>query len=187
MRPYQHIVIGGSAGSFQSITQILAELPKNTGLSFTLVLHRLKHVRSGFVEALSLRSTLPVIEPEDKQYIRPNTVYLTPANYHLYIELGNYFSLSTEESVNHSRPSIDITFSSAAYSYKEKLVGILLSGANRDGAMGMKDIKEAGGFTIVQDPDECQVKTMTSAAIETTQIDKILKIEEIIRFISQMK
>jgi two-component system chemotaxis response regulator CheB len=187
MGAYQHIVIAGSAGSFQSITQILTALPKNSGLSYTLALHRLKHVRSGFVEALSLRSTLPVIEPEDKEHIRPNTVYLAPANYHLYFELGNYFSLSTEESVNHSRPSIDLTFSSAAYVFKDKLIGILLSGANRDGAAGMKDIKEAGGLTIVQDPEECQVKTMTAAAVSATKIDRVLKIEEIIRFLGQMK
>jgi two-component system chemotaxis response regulator CheB len=184
---YKYIIIGGSAGSFQTVTRILSSLPKSFNLPVFLCLHRLKHVRAGFVEALSIKSNIKVIEPDDKEFIRQHKAYLAPANYHMYFELGNYIALSTEEPVNHSRPAIDISFASAAYAYKDKLIAILLSGANKDGALGMREVKRQGGLTIVQDPAECQVKTMTSAAISATEIDKILTAEKIIEFLVNLK
>jgi two-component system, chemotaxis family, protein-glutamate methylesterase/glutaminase len=184
---YKYIIIGGSAGSFQSVTSILAALPANFPMPVFLCLHRLKHVRAGFVEALSIKSNLKVIEPSDKEFIRQFKVYLAPANYHMYFELGNFISLSTEAPINHSRPSIDISFASAAYTYKSKLIGIILSGANKDGAYGLSQIKDNGGLTIVQDPEECQVKTMTTAAINATKVDHVLKIDEIIKFILKLR
>lgn len=184
---YKYIVIGGSAGSFQAITKILAALPKNFDLPVFLCLHRLKHVRSGFVEALSIKSKLKIQEPKDKEHFKSGMIYLAPANYHMYIELGNTISLSTEEVINHSRPSIDLTFSSAAYVFKDKLLGIILSGANRDGAIGSKAIKDAGGTVIVQSPEECQVKTMTTAAIKATKVDHIMVTDEIIEFLLKLK
>src|SRR3972149_5280868 len=181
---YEAVIIGGSAGSFQVITKILSSLPSNFNLPLLLSLHRLKHVRSGFVEALSIRSTIPIIEPNDKEPIKSGRGYLAPANYHMYIELGNKISLSTEEPVNHSRPSIDLSFITAAEAYRNKLIGIILSGANRDGAFGLKRVKDLGGLTIVQDPNECQVKTMTEASIKMTQIDHIFSTNQIIRFLN---
>ena len=181
----KYIIIGGSAGSFQSITEILSELPKDYRTPIFLCLHRLKHVRTGFVEALSIKSKLPISEPYDKEHIQNGKVYLAPANYHLLFGLGNQFALSVEEPVNHSRPSIDLAFASAAYIFKEKLTGILLSGANRDGAKGMKLIHKYGGKTIVQNPDLCQVKTMTTAAIAATKIDHIYSLEQIINYIKK--
>ena len=180
---YKAIVIGGSAGSFQGITRILSSLPEDFTLPIIMCLHRLKHVRNGFTEALSIKSIKPVTEPCDKESIKKGNVYLAPANYHLCVELGNSFSLSTEEMVNNSRPSIDITLETAAYSYRDKLIGILLSGANRDGALGMKKIKDRGGLTIVQEPAECMIDTMPSAALQMTEIDYTLKVEEIIAFL----
>jgi two-component system chemotaxis response regulator CheB len=180
---YRYVIIGGSAGSFQVVTKILSSLPKNYKLPVFLCLHRLKHVRSGFVEALSIKSNLPIVEPSDKEHIRTGKVYLAPANYHMYIELGNFFSLSTEEPVNHSRPSIDLSFFSAAYAFKSKLVGVILSGANKDGALGLKSVKDNGGLTIVQDPDECQVRTMTTSSMQVTEVDKILTTDKIIEFL----
>jgi len=182
----KYVVIGGSAGSFQAITKILSSLPKKYEIPVFLCLHRLKHVRSGFVEALSIKSKLPISEPTDKEHIRNGRVYLAPANYHMYIELGNTIALSTEEVVNHSRPSIDLTFISAAYVLKDKLLGIVLSGANKDGARGAKAIKDAGGTVIVQSPEECQVKTMTSAAIKATQVDHIMLTDEIIEYLLKL-
>ena len=184
---YKAVMIGGSAGSFQVVTKILYSLPKSFPLPLFLCLHRLKHVRSGFVEALSLKSNMIVIEPDDKEQIKPGKAYLAPANYHMYIELGNRIALSTEESVNHSRPSIDLSFMSAANVYREGLIGIILSGANRDGAIGIKKVKDNKGFTIVQDPDECQVRTMTEASIRITNVDQILKTEQIISFLQKLK
>ena len=151
-----------------------------------MCLHRLKHVRNGFVEALSIKSVAQVTEPNDKENIRKGSVYLAPSNYHLSVELGNYFALSTEEMVNNSRPAIDITLASCAYVYKEKLVGILLSGANRDGAMGMKQIHDRGGVTIVQDPGECMIDTMPKAALGITNIDYTLRIDQIVEFLKEL-
>jgi two-component system chemotaxis response regulator CheB len=144
-------------------------------------------VRSGFVEALSIKSSIPVIEPYDKDQIKPGKAYLAPANYHMFIELGNKIALSTEAPVNHSRPSIDLSFLTAAQVYREKLVGIILSGANKDGAYGLKKIRDFGGVTIVQDPDECQVKTMTESSLKMTKVDHILKTDQIIRFLQNLK
>ena len=183
---YKAIVIGGSAGSFQGITKILSSIPEDFNLPIVMCLHRLKHVRNGFTEALSIKSKKPVIEPFDKENIKKGMVYLAPANYHLSLELGNSFSLSTEDMINNSRPSIDITLDSAAYVYKEKLVGILLSGANKDGAMGMRRIKERGGLTIVQEPKECMIDTMPTAALDATPIDYVMKVDEIIRFLIEL-
>lgn len=183
---YKAIVIGGSAGSFQGITRILSHLPDNFQLPIIMCLHRLKHVRNGFVEALSIKSIMEVTEPYDKQPVKRGKVYLAPANYHLSIELGQYFSLSTEEMVNNSRPSIDITLETSAYAYRNRLIGILLSGANRDGALGMKRIKDRGGITIVQEPSECMIDTMPTSAMKLTEIDHVLKIEEIIQFLVEL-
>ncbi|MGE0090333.1 MAG: chemotaxis protein CheB [Bacteroidales bacterium] len=184
---YKAVVIGGSAGSFQVITRILNSLPKNYPLPVLLSLHRLKHVRSGFVEALSIKSGIEVVEPFDKDNIKPGKAYLAPSNYHMYIELNKKIALSTEEPVNHSRPSIDLTFETAAQAYRDKLVGIILSGANRDGAYGLKKLKQLGGLAIVQDPNECQVKTMTEASLKMTQVDHIFTTQQIINFLISLK
>lgn len=183
---YKAVVMGGSAGSFQGIVKILSQLPADFPLPIIMALHRLKHVRHGFVEALSLKSKLIITEPDDKETIRKGVVYLAPSNYHLSVELGNNFSLSTEDMVNNSRPAIDITLNSAAYVYRNKLVGILLSGANRDGGLGMKSIKDKGGLTIVQDPAECMIDTMPKAALSLTTIDYTLNIENITEFLKEL-
>jgi len=183
---YKAIVIGGSAGSFQGITQILSSIPADFSLPIILCLHRLKHVRNGFVEALSIKSIKPVVEPYDKENIKKGKVYLAPANYHLSIELGNSIALSTEEIFNNYRPSIDITLETAAYNYRDKLIGILLSGANKDGALGMKRIKDRKGLTIIQDPEECMIDTMPTAARNITEIDYTLKVQEIVEFLKEL-
>ena len=184
---YKAVVIGGSAGSFQGIVKILAQLPRNFPLPIIMALHRLKHVRNGFVEALSIKSVVQVVEPFDKEPIRKGCVYLAPSNYHLSVELGNYFALSTEEMVNNSRPAIDITLGTAAGVYRDKLIGILLSGANKDGGLGMKQIKEKGGLTVVQEPAECMIDAMPRAALAATSIDYILKIDQIIEFLKELE
>ncbi len=183
---YKAVVIGGSAGSFQGITQILANIPKDFPLPMFLCLHRLKHVRNGFVEALSIKSNKIVAEPFDKESVKKGGVYLAPANYHLCLELGNTLSLSTEELVNNSRPAIDLTFESASYVYRDKLIGILLSGANKDGAYGMMKIKEKGGMTIIQDPQESMINAMPNAALAATKIDHILTVNEIVNFLLEL-
>ncbi len=184
---YKAVIIGGSAGSFQVITRILNSLPKNFNFPVILCLHRLKHVRSGFVEALSIKSNIPVIEPFDKDNIKVGNAYLAPSNYHMYIELNKRIALSTEEVVNHSRPSIDLSFETAALAYRDKLLGIILSGANKDGAYGLKKVKQMGGTTIIQDPKECQVSTMTDASLKMSKVDHILSTQQIINFLLKLK
>ena len=180
------IVIGGSAGSFQVIASILSELPKNYPIPLILCLHRLKHVRSGFVEALSIKSNLEIVEPIDKQHVKAGKVYLAPANYHLSVELGFTFSLSTEELVSFSRPSIDVTLESTGFVYKNKMVGIILSGANKDGARGLKTVDQFGGMTMVQDPKESKVPTMPLASMELTDVNYVYTTERIIHFLKQL-
>jgi two-component system chemotaxis response regulator CheB len=186
MKRFQAVIIGGSAGSFQVIVDILSSLPKTFNLPIILCIHRLRIERHGFVEALSPRSILPIIEPLDKMPILGGMVYLAPANYHLYIEQDKHFALSVEAPVNHSRPSIDITFYSASQTYGSSLVGIMLSGANADGARGAKAIKENGGFVIVQDPLEAEVSIMPQATKVNTIVDKIIKSNEIVSFLTQL-
>lgn len=180
---FQAIVIGGSAGSFQVVVRLLQSLPAEFPLPIILCLHRLKHVRSGFVEALQVKSNLPIVEPYDKEQVRNGNAYLAPSNYHLYVELGGRFALSTEEMVNHSRPSIDLTFFSVARVYREKALGIILSGANRDGAMGLQRVKRLGGVALVQSPEECDVRTMTESALAATEVDGVLTSEKIISYL----
>lgn len=182
----KYVLIGGSAGSFQTILSLLEALPKNYPFPIFLILHRLKNVRSGFIEALSIKSKVNLLEPEDKNIIEEGNIYLAPANYHMYIEFDNTISLSIEEPVNHSRPSIDITFSSAANSLRDKTIAVLLSGANKDGAAGLKDISEAGGITVIQDPNDAQIQTMPQAALDMFKVDKIMSAEEIINYISKL-
>lgn len=187
MMNYKAVIIGGSAGSFQVITRILNGMPKNFPIPVLLCLHRLKHVRSGFVEALSLKSSIPVEEPYDKDTLKPGRAYLAPANYHMFVELANRIALSTEDTVNHSRPSIDLSFISAANAYREKLIGIILSGANKDGALGLKKVHDNSGVTIVQDPAECEVKTMTQSALQLTKVDFVYTTDQIITYLQKLR
>lgn len=183
---YKAVIIGGSAGSFQVVTRLLNALPKNFPMPVILCLHRLKHVRSGFVEALSLKSNIPVEEPFDKEQLKPSRAYLAPANYHMYLELANRIALSTEDPVNHSRPSIDLSFITAANAYRQKLIGIILSGANKDGAFGLKKVRDNGGVTIVQDPNDCEVRTMTQSALHLTAVDHIFTSTQIIDYLIKL-
>lgn len=187
MNKIKYIVIGGSAGSFKVVTELLSVLPKSFPFPIILVLHRLKYIKNGFVEALSAKCELPVCEPSDKEQIKDAQIYIAPANYHLCIDIDKTFSLSVEEQVNHSRPSIDLTLSTAGRSLKSELLGVMLSGANKDGAIGLKHIKDAGGYTIVQNPEDAMVKTMPDAAILETNPEKILSSQEIIDFIINLK
>ena len=173
-------MIGGSAGSFPLMGTIFSQLPKPYNYPIIVASHRLKHVRHGFVEALNLKSTLEIIEPTDKEKIVPGRIYLAPANYHMSIEPGNYISLTTEDMVLSSRPAIDITLSSTGEIYGKGTLGILLTGANKDGAYGMKKINDFGGTTIVQDPSTCMVDTMPKSAMAITDIDHVMTVDSII-------
>jgi two-component system, chemotaxis family, protein-glutamate methylesterase/glutaminase len=181
---YKAVVIGGSAGSFPVITKLLNELRQDFHLPIILCLHRLKHIREGFDEVLNMKSKILVIEPEDKTKLRPGHIYLAPANYHLLVDNAHNLALTIDEPIMFSRPSIDALFESAANVYKDKLVGIILSGANSDGAFGLKMVKYFGGLTIVQEPNEASIKAMPLAAIEQCKVDYIYKADQIAHFLN---
>ncbi len=183
---YKAVIIGGSAGSFSVVSKMLAKIKSDFPLPIIICMHRLKHVRSGLVESLNIKSNIPVIEPFDKDKIEPGKVYLAPSNYHMFIEYDNTFSLSTEDVLNHSRPSIDHSFISAATTYRNKLIGIILTGANKDGALGMKQIHNKQGYTIVQDPSTCDVETMTKSALKLFSPDQILAPEKILELLNTL-
>lgn len=180
------IVIGGSAGSFKTMSKLFKSLPKNYPHTIIVCLHRLRSARTGFIEALSMSAEFNICEPFDKELIKPSVAYLAPANYHLIIEPGYTFSLSTDLPRNHSRPSIDITMETAGEVFREKAYGVILSGANLDGAAGMVRIKQAGGIIIVQDPADSEIKTMPEATINLVKPDYILDADKIINFILEL-
>ncbi len=176
---YEAIVIGGSWGGMEAVIKIVKDLPVFFPLPIVVVVHRQKNVESNLCSVITKNTRLYTKEVTDKEEIRPGTIYLVPANYHVLVEKDRTFSLDVSENVLFSRPSIDIVFESASLVFRNKLIGILLTGANSDGSQGLKAISEMGGLTIVQDPMEAISKTMPLSAIERVKIDHILKLEEI--------
>ena len=172
IKRYQALVIGGSAGSLDGILQLLPALKSLTSLAVVLVLHR-RTGESLLTHLLSERLAWPVKEAEEKEPIVAGTVYIAPADYHLLIEKDKTFSLDDSEKVHYSRPSIDVTFESAADVYGNTLLAVLLSGANADGTDGLRSVRAAGGYTIVQDPAEAVVAYMPQHAIDNNTIDKV--------------
>jgi two-component system chemotaxis response regulator CheB len=170
----RYLVVGGSAGSLEVILNLIAHLPENPNAVVIVVVHRKKDKDSILVDLLATRTRLPVREVEDKDPILINAVYLAPPDYHLLIERADLFSLDSSEKVHYSRPSIDVTFESVAEALGERVIGVLLSGANADGAYGLARIRQAGGYTIVQDPATAIVGHMPQQALNLTSVDKIL-------------
>ena len=186
-RIFKIIVVGGSAGSFSVVLDMLSKIRPDFNIPIVFCLHRLKYVRAGLVEGLSIKSNLKIVEPNDKEKILNNMVYIAPSNYHLFIEYDGTFSLSTEYVHNYSRPAIDYTLSSAGLAYREKALGILLTGANHDGAQGLKDIHDKKGYTIVQDPSTSVVPTMPKSALKLFTPNKILSPSDITNFLNKLQ
>jgi len=162
---YNAAIIGGSAGSLDVILKIIPLLPLLPDLFYILVVHRKNDADSILPQLIASRTTLNVKEVEDKEPITGGTIFIAPPDYHLLLENNTEFSLDTSEKLHHSRPSIDISFESVADVYGEHAIGILLSGANADGAEGLKIIQDRGGLTIVQDPQTADVPYMPQQAI----------------------
>ena len=177
------VVIGGSSGSLQVIIYILGRLPNDYPIPVLLIIHRAYSIDSMLLDLLVLKSNMKVCEVEEKEKIVPSWVYLAPADYHVLIEKNETFTLDYSEKLNFSRPSIDVSFISAAEVYGKNLTGILLSGANEDGAEGLKEIKEQGGHTIIQHPDEAVVNYMPLQASYKSEIDEVLDSEGIARYL----
>ena len=180
------VVIGASAGGVDALMVLLAGLPAGWRLPLVAVLHLPEQHESRLAEVFRHRLALQVREAEDKARIAPATLYFAPPGYHLSIERDRSFSLSCEPPVHWSRPSIDVLMASAADAYGPALAGLLLTGANEDGAAGLASIHRAGGFTAVQHPDEAQVPTMPRAALACHAPDRILPLRELRELLLQL-
>lgn len=176
---YLAVVIGVSAGGMAALSKLLPGLPEEFPLSVIVVQHILEGVDDFLVTILGEKCKMEVKGAEDKMEIQPGRIYLAPPGYHLLVEKELSLALSVDAPVNYSRPSIDVLFYSAAEAYREKLIGIVLTGANDDGSSGLRRIKDLGGLTIVQDPGEAEADFMPTAAIEATTVDHVLPLNEI--------
>jgi len=165
--------------------QLLPGLSKDLDLAIIIVVHR-KAGESLLADLMRDKTPWPVKEVEEKDLIENRTVYIAPSDYHLLIEKDKTFSLDFSEKLHYSRPAIDISFETAAEAYGGSLIAVLLSGANSDGAEGLKKIKAGGGLTIVQDPSEATVSYMPEQAIGIFQPDYVSKTKEIIKIINKL-
>jgi two-component system chemotaxis response regulator CheB len=173
------IVIGASAGGVEALGLILPALPAKFRPSLLIVLHLPRERPSLLVEIYEKRCALPIREADDKEPIEPGTVYFAPPDYHMLVERNRQIALSTEEPVHFSRPSVDVLFESAADVYGSRLLGVILTGANEDGAAGLHAIHRAGGVTVVQQPDSAKVPLMVVSALQRNPADFVLSLPEI--------
>ena len=174
----QLIVIGCSLGGMQALETILCSLPESFSTPIAIAQHRHKKSNGRLPDHYRESCKVRTMDADDKQWIEPSTIYFAPADYHLLVEKGE-FNLSVDELVHYSRPSIDVLFESAADAYGAALIGVILTGANDDGAAGVKRIRKQGGFVIAQDPKTAEAPTMPDAAIATGAVDQILPLEKI--------
>jgi two-component system, chemotaxis family, protein-glutamate methylesterase/glutaminase len=176
---YEVIAVGASWGGLQAVGTLLEGIPAELDQAIVIAQHRSPESPRGGLETLLQRHIArPVSEPHDKEPVEPRHVYVAPADYHLLVD-GPRFALSVDSRVQFARPSVDVLFESVAEAYRDRAIGIVLTGANEDGAAGLAAIKRNGGVGIVQDPRTATRKAMPEAAIAAAQADAILALEEI--------
>jgi two-component system chemotaxis response regulator CheB len=176
---YEVIVIGASWGGLEAVGTLLQGIPHELDQAIVVAQHRSAGSSRGGLESLLQRHVeRPVSEPHDKELVEPGHVYIAPPDYHLLVD-GDRFALSVEDRVQYARPSIDVLFESIADAYRERAIGIVLTGANKDGAAGLSAIKRNGGVAIVQDPETASRRTMPDAALAASAADAVLTLEEI--------
>ncbi len=173
------IAIGASAGALEAVTTLLEPLPADYPLPIIIVVHLPPDKDSIMARLLNDKCAITVKEAEDKEPIKPSHAYLAPPDYHLQIEKDYYFSLSIEDPILYSRPSIDVLFETAADAYRENLCGIVLTGANSDGANGLKAIMGYGGLGFVQEPKGAYASTMPKAAKKNCPKALVMPLSEI--------
>lgn len=182
---HKAIVIGASAGGVEALKMVLKDLGLTIKLPIIVVIH-IKEGADGFSKIYQNLNELVIKEAEDKEEIKNGVIYFAPSDYHLSIEEDYTFSLSIEEKVNYSRPSIDILFESAAEVYTEGLLGIILTGANSDGGLGLEKIEKLGGECIVQDPEEAYFDIMPLSALKYVSRSKLMSLNLINRYIKKL-
>lgn len=171
---YELLVIGGSAGSLSMVLKLLPLLKKEMKVALVIVFHRKQTDDTTLVDMLSARTQFAVKEAEDKDELTPGTIFIAPPDYHLLIEKNGTITLDASEKINYSRPSIDVTFETGADAYGQKMVCMLLSGANADGVEGLITAKKLGSLIIVQDPASAEVPFMPQEAVENVPVDLLL-------------
>ena len=184
---FKVVIVGGSAGSLEVLMKVLPQLTPMSKFALVFVLHRKSAEDSTLEELISMKTVVPVRQVEDKTPLLPGFIYVAPSDYHLLFETHHQLSLDTSEKVNYSRPSIDVSFESAAEVYGPQLTGILLSGANSDGTNGLKVIKQQGGTVVIQDPATAEMPYMPRTALENVTPDFVLGVEELLQFINNIK
>ncbi|MEJ7679862.1 MAG: chemotaxis protein CheB [Segetibacter sp.] len=172
------LIIGGSAGSLDIILKLLPDLRSDLPFPVIIVLHRKNSSDSVLADLFASKTSLIVKEAEEKDIISVGCIYIAPADYHLLIEKDHTLSLDFSEKVNFSRPSIDVTFETAAEVYQSQLACMLLSGANGDGTEGLKVVKAFGGMVMVQNPVTARVAYMPEKAIAAVEVDRIIDVDE---------
>ncbi len=185
-KKYKIILIGASAGGVQALRKIIPELPNACPVPVIVVQHLHPQQDEFHVDFLDQMSKVKVEEALDKTPIETGHVYFAPPNYHLLVENDKSLGLTVENRVSHSIPSIDVLFQSAADVYKDSTLAIILTGANADGASGIKYIKELGGTTIAQNPEEAATPFMPQAAISTGKVDMVMSLEEIANYLKKL-
>jgi two-component system chemotaxis response regulator CheB len=175
------VVIGASAGALEALSLILPSLPAQYGLPVMIVVHIPPDRKSILAELFREKCAIRVVEAEDKEPICGGTAYFAPPDYHLLVEKDKSLSLSNDEPVLYSRPSVDVLFESAADAYGPGLIAIILTGANADGAQGLKAVVEAGGTAMIQRPDDAHAAAMPQAAMALCPTACVLPLDEIAR------
>jgi len=180
------VIICGSAGSFSILFKLFPKLANGFTFPLIVCVHRLRNTPRGYINTIITDTSFKVIEPEEGMKIESGNLYIAPADRHLVFRDSNTFGLSKAAPVNYSRPSIDITLSSAAKVFSDRVIGILLSGANFDGTEGLKAIHQAGGTTIVQDPSDAEIPVMPQSAVDSFTPSHIFSAEKILTFIGNL-
>lgn len=180
------MVIGCSAGGIRALQDFLSRIKPGVNVSFIIVIHRLKNVKSELADLFQVNSKIPVNEVWDKMQIKPGEAYLAPANYHLLVEREGVLSLSSDEEIFFSRPSIDVTLYSLAEAYAEKAIGVILTGANEDGARGVRHLENLGGTVIVQNPKDAEISVMPESAVAYTCNARQMSVAEISEYFNQL-
>lgn len=177
------LLLAGSAGSFKLLFRAVKYLPPDLNKTVIIIIHRKKNFFSEIEKLFAENSRMYLREISDKDIIDSNTIYIAPANYHTLIENEKQFSLDVSEPVWYSKPSIDVTFESAAEVFKAKCTAILLSGANQDGAEGLLKLRNQGSLTIVQDPTDAEMRDMPAAALNINAADYVLNASQIFQLL----
>ena len=182
---YAIVVVGTSWGGLDALRALVSALPPEFDIPMIVVQHRHRDSDAMLARFLQGYTTMRVCEVEDKQPIDPGAVFIAPANYHLLVEEG-HFSLSVEAPVRYSRPSIDVCMASAADAYRNRAVGVILTGSNADGARGLRHIADRGGLAVIQDPADAEAPEMPAAAMKAVPTARVFALDRVAAFLGEL-